>query len=137
MKELDVFLKTVVEGMKTMAEGIEVLAGKLETIAKSRGDVAPKRKAKAKAKVARKSPAKSSKKKVPQKASKRAVSKKATSPTAVDTVLGIINRSKKGVNTATLMEKTGYNQKKIANLVFKLKKQGKIKSAGKGVYLKA
>jgi len=83
MKELDVFLKTVVEGMKTMAEGIEVLAGKLETIAKSRGDVAPKRKAKAK--VARKSPAKSSKKKVPQKASKRAVSKKATSPTAVDT----------------------------------------------------
>ncbi len=133
MKELDVFLKTVVEGMKTMAEGIEVLAGKLETIAKSRGDVAPKRKAK----VARKSPAKSSKKKVPQKASKRAVSKKATSPTAVDTVLGIINRSKKGVNTATLMEKTGYNQKKIANLVFKLKKQGKIKSAGKAVYLKA
>ncbi len=135
MKELDVFLKTVVEGMKTMAEGIEVLAGKLETIAKSRGDVAPKRKAKAK--VERKSPGKSSKKKVPQKASKRAVSKKATSPTAVDTVLGIINRSKKGVNTATLMEKTGYNQKKIANLVFKLKKQGKIKSAGMGVYLKA
>ena len=35
------------------------------------------------------------------------------------------------------MEKTGYNQKKIANLVFKLRKQGKIKSVGKGVYVKA
>jgi hypothetical protein len=38
---------------------------------------------------------------------------------------------------ATLMEKTGYDQKKIANLVYKLKNQGKIKSVKKGVYLKA
>jgi len=57
--------------------------------------------------------------------------------TAADTVLGIIKRSKKGVDTAALMEKTGYNQKKIANIVFKLKKQGKIKSDSKGVYVKA
>ena len=135
MKELDVFLKTVVEGMKSMAGGIEVLAEKLETISKSRVDVTPKRKAKAK--VVRKAPAKSSKKKVAKKAPKRAVSRKAKPPTAVDTVLAIINRSKKGVNTATLMERTGYDQKKIANLVYKLKKQGKIKSVNKGVYLKA
>ena len=135
MKELDVFLKTVVEGMKTMAQGIEVLAEKLETIAKSRVDVTPKRKAKAK--PARKAPAKSSKKKAAQKAPKKAVSKKTKPPTAVDTVLAIINRSKKGVNTATLMKKTGYDQKKIANLVYKLKNQGKIKSVNKGLYLKA
>ncbi len=135
MKELDVFLRTVVEGMKSMAEGIEVLAEKLETISKSRVNVAPKKKAKAK--VARKAPAKSSKKKAVKKAPKRAVSKKAKPPTTADTVLRIINRSKKGVNTATLMERTGYDQKKIANLVYKLKKQGKIKSVNKGVYLKA
>jgi hypothetical protein len=35
------------------------------------------------------------------------------------------------------MDKTGYNQKKVANLVFKLRKQGKIKSVVKGVYVKA
>jgi hypothetical protein len=135
MKELDVFLKNVVEGMKSMAQGIEVLAEKLEIIAKSRVDVRPKRKAKAK--PVRKAPAKSSKKKAAQKAQKRAVSKKAKPRTAVATVLAIINKSKKGVNTATLMEKTGYDQKKIANLVYKLKNQGKIKSVKKGVYLKA
>jgi len=135
MKELDVFLKTVVEGMKSMAQGIEVLAEKLETISKSQVDVTPKRTAKAKS--ARKSPAKSSKKKAAQKAPKKTVSKKAQSPTAVDIVLAIINKSKKGVNTETLMENTGYDQKKIANLVYKLKKQGKIKSVKKGVYLKA
>ncbi len=135
MKELDVFLKNVVEGMKSMAQGIDVLAEKLEIIAKSRVDVRPKRKAKAK--PARKAPAKSSKKKAAQKAPKRAVSNKAKPRTAVATVLAIINSSKKGVNMATLMEKTGYDQKKIANLVYKLKNQGKIKSVKKGVYLKA
>ena len=125
MKELDVFLKTVVEGMKVMAQGIETLAEKLETIAKSRMDETPKRKAKAK--PARKAPAKPKKK---------PVAKKEKPTTAAETVLSIINKSKKGVDTATLIKKTGYNKKKIANLVYKLRKQGKIKSEEKGVYLK-
>ena len=68
---------------------------------------------------------------------KKVAVKKAAPVTAADTVLAIIKRSKKGVNSETLMKKTGYNQKKISNLVFKLRKQGKIKSVGKGVYLKA
>lgn len=123
MKELDVFLKTVVDGMKSMAQGIEKLAEKLDTIARSLMD----EKATKKAKPARKAPAKP----------KKPVPKKEKPATAADTVLAIINRSKKGVGTAALMEKTGYNQKKIANLVYKLKKQGKIKSVGKGVYVKA
>ena len=70
-------------------------------------------------------------------APKKATSKKVAPATAADTVLAIIKRSKKGVGTAVLMEKTGYNQKKISNLVYKLRKQGKIKSVGNGVYLKA
>ena len=71
------------------------------------------------------------------KAVKKAPIKKVAPTTAADTVLAIIKRSKKGVGTAALMEKTGYNQKKISNLVYKLRKQGKIKSVGNGVYLKA
>ena len=86
----------------------------------------------------KKSKAKAVKKKAVRKTLvKKAVSKKSGPATAADTVLGIINRSKKGVNTETLMKKTGYNQKKIFNLIYKLKKQGKIKSAAKGIYVKA
>ena len=70
-------------------------------------------------------------------APKKAISKKPTQATAADTVLAIINRSKKGVNSETLVKKTGYNQKKISNLVYKLRKQGKIKSPEKGIYVKA
>ena len=68
---------------------------------------------------------------------KPASKKSAGEVTAADTVLGVIKRSKKGIETAALMEKTGYNQKKVANIVFKLRKQRKIKNEGKGVYVKA
>lgn len=129
MKDLDEIIKTVAEGLKIMAQGAEVLAEKLEIIAKSRMD----EKAKREAEPARKAPAK------PEKRVKQAPAKKVAAQkpiTAVDTVLKIINRSEKGVDTPTLMKKTGFNEKKIHNLVYKLKKQGKIKSAGKGVYVK-
>ena len=61
---------------------------------------------------------------------------KVTSATDTDKVLAIIGRSKKGVSTAAIMQKTGYNQKKIANIVYRLRKQKKIKSVDKGVYTK-
>ena len=129
MKELEVFLKTVVDGMKGMAQGIEALAEKLDTIAKARMD---------KPKVAKKAPAKKvAAKKAP---AKKVVAKKAAAKkpaTAVDTVIKIINSSKKGVDTAALIKKTGFDQRKIHNVIYKLKKQGKVKSVGKGVYLKA
>ena len=123
MKEIDVFLKTVVEGMKAMAQGIEALAEKLDTIAKSRVDD------KVKAKSARKSPSKP----------KKSVAKKAAPKkpiTAAETVLKIISRSKKGVSPATISEKTGFAPKKVHNIVYKLKKEGKIRSVGRGLYLK-
>lgn len=128
MKELEVFLKTVVDGMKGVAQGIEALAEKLDTITKARMDE--------KAKVAKKAPAKkvAAKKAPAKKVVEKAAAKKPA--TAVDTVLKVINRSKKGVDTAAIMKKTGFSQKKIHNVIYKLKKQGKVKSVGKGVYLK-
>jgi putative endonuclease len=82
--------------------------------------------------------AKPAKTKAPKKVpAKKAAVKKAAPVTTADTVLEIITGSEEGVNTESLMKKTGYNQKKIANLVYKLKKQGKIKSPEKGIYVKA
>ena len=61
--------------------------------------------------------------------------KKAVKPTATEQVLMIINRSKKGVNMATLMNKTGFNQKKITNILQRTYKQGKITRVEKGIYV--
>ena len=118
------------------------MAEKLEKSAppKKLAKAKPARKTKAKPtrKVAAK-PQKAAPKKAPVKkaSAKKAVKTKKQPATAADTVLAIINRSKKGVDSATLIEKTGYDKKKIANIVFKLRKQGKIKSVGRGVYTKA
>jgi hypothetical protein len=52
-------------------------------------------------------------------------------------VLEIINRSKKGFDTATLMKKTGFDQKKVRNMLNRTYKQGKITRVAKGIYVGA
>ena len=76
---------------------------------------------------------KASKAKAPKE--KAPAEKKATKVTATAQVLNIINRSKKGVDTAALMKKTGFNQKKITNILHRTFKAGKIKRADKGIYV--
>jgi predicted GIY-YIG superfamily endonuclease len=74
------------------------------------------------------------------KAAKKASAKKAPAKkgakkvTATDQVLGIINGSKNGVDIKTLVAKTGFNQKKVTNILQRIYKAGKIKRVGKGVY---
>ena len=70
-----------------------------------------------------------------KKASKAPVKKKAVQITATDQVLNIINRLKKGADTATLMNKTGFDQKKVRNILQRTFKQGKIKRADIGIYV--
>ena len=76
------------------------------------------------------------KRKVKAKASKRGVIKKAAKASAIGAILDVITKSKKGVDTATLKKKTGFEIKKIWNVINSLKAQGKVKSAEKGVYVR-
>jgi uncharacterized Zn finger protein len=52
-------------------------------------------------------------------------------------VLKIINRSRKGIDVATLVQKTAFDEKKIRNIIYKAHKDGIIKRAGRGIYLSA
>ena len=70
-----------------------------------------------------------------KKPTKTPAKKKAVKVTATDQILKIINRSKKGVDTATLIKKTGFDQKKVRNILQRTFKQGKIKRADKGIYV--
>ena len=129
MKEVQALLKIVADGLKTLAQGVEAIAEKVDNTGGTKSSPQPGLKVKTPA--AQKT--KRLKKAAPAAAEKKAVK----SPTAAETVLTIISRAKKGMNTAAIKEKTGYNQKKVANIIFKLKKQGKIKTLEKGVYTKA
>jgi len=92
-----------------------------------------------KPKVAMKVTAKPIKAKTTKKAptKKAPAKKKPAQPTATDQVLNIIKRSKKGVNTTTLMTKTGFDVKKVRNILQRTYKMGKIKRVEKGVYVGA
>ncbi|MHC4457542.1 MAG: GIY-YIG nuclease family protein [Planctomycetota bacterium] len=82
-------------------------------------------------------------KKAPAKTTKRVATKKVPAKkrpaklTATDRVLKIINRSKKGVDAATLMEKTGFDDKKIRNILQRTFHEGRIKRAARGIYVSA
>jgi len=69
----------------------------------------------------------------------KAVTKKAPArgggKTDTDKLLAIVNRSKKGIDTAALMKKTGFDQKKVHNILHRTYKQGKIKRVEKGSYV--
>ena len=88
-----------------------------------------------KATVTKASKAKAVKATPAKKAPKAPAKKKAVQITATDQVLNIINRLKKGADTATLMKKTGFDQKKVRNILNRTFKQGKIKRVDKGIYV--
>lgn len=137
MKDLEKFLKVLSDGMKSLAKGFESVAEKVEIMANAEGveKSSPKKPAKSRAtKPSRKPAKKTAAKKAAPKTVKKASPKKTKTPIATETVYQIISRSKNGAGTATLKKKTGFPDKKIHNIIYKLKKQGKIKSQAKGVY---
>lgn len=128
MKEVEKMVKTLVDGLKSLSKGIDAAAKRIDAVTKSNKAAAPK------AKPVRRTRAKKA-------AAKKAPAKKAASAskgdTAINAVYQIISRAKNGANTGTIKQKTGFNDKKVQNIIYKLKKQGRIQSPKKGIYAKA
>lgn len=112
MKRLRRDLQSVVRSLKLLTGKMDKIAQHLESIEKPLP---------AKKRVA--------------KSSKRAATKKTSSPTATDKVLKIIKGRKKGIDTATLKEKTNFDMIRVRNIIFRLKKQGKIETKSRGIYV--
>ena len=117
MKTLKKDLLAVTKELKALTRKAEAMAKKVDKLEKAQA--AQKRKPKAK--TAKKAPAK----------------KKASALTATDQVVNIIRRSKKGADVPTLIKKTGFADKTLRNILFRAGKLGKIKRAGRGVYVGA
>ncbi len=115
-------MKQLKEDLKAVAKDLKRLTQKTDKMIKRLGK--PEKKAQAV-------------KKPKAKAVKKAVAKKPTKLSASGTVLGIIKRSRKGVDQATLINKTGFKDKKVRDITYRLRKQGKINRDLKGLYVKA
>lgn len=114
MKQLKKDLKAVSKDLKTLTQKTNRMIKKFERLEKSKTGK------KSKAGVA-----------------KKRVAGKSPRVTAVDTVLTIIKKSRTGVDKGTLKKETRLKDNNIRTILYRLKKQGKIKSAGRGIYVKA
>ena len=121
MKDLKKDVQAVARELKALTKKTQAMEKKLAKLEKSQ--VA--KKGTPKAKTIRKAP--------PRKAG----TKKSTALTATAQVVNIIEKAKKSVDAPTLIKKTGLEDKQIRNILFRASKQGKIKRAGRGIYVAA
>ena len=140
MKKLESQLKSVAKSLATLSKQVEKASqqiGKLQSVKPAPSKRTSTRKASPKKKTAAKKT--TAKKTVAKKApAKKTTAKKTTAKKTgvLDTVLGLVSRSKKGVDVVTLKSKTGFGSRQVSNALYKLSKRGQIKSASRGVYVK-
>jgi hypothetical protein len=126
MEELKQDLKAVNKELKALVKKTESLMKAVDRVEKTQA--AKPKKASPKKTIKPKAVAKVAIKITPTK-------KRSVKPTDTDKVLNIIKRSKKGITTQTLIKKTGFDDKKIRNMIFRATKMGKIKSVSRGVFV--
>jgi len=141
MKQLRRSLNAISKNLKALTKRSEKLVKALDKLEKAQAKagktkkravkrVGVKRTVSRRATTRRAAAKKPAKRKVAAKKGRRSIS-------ATETVLKIVNRSRKGVDTATLQNKTGYNTRKIWDIVHRAYKEGKIKKVSRGTYVKS
>lgn len=131
MNQLKNDLQAISKALGQLTKKTEQMTKRLERLEKSPKAKKPKR--------ARRGPGRPPKKKVARKSSVKTatVRRKSSGTTAIDALLKLINRSRKGVRIEELRRKTGMGENNLRVSLYRLKKRGEIKNAGKGIYIKA
>ena len=124
MKELESFLQNVAEGLRSLAGVIDTLADKSGQYQKfdPAGNKDPQH-------------ADSVKIKSDNGTKRRKIIRVGKTATAADTIFEVIKSNKAGIDTSDLIKETDFEEKKVRNIIYKLKKQNKIKAAKRGVYV--
>jgi predicted Rossmann fold nucleotide-binding protein DprA/Smf involved in DNA uptake len=118
------------KALKAIADSLKALSKEINSIATQVGKATkPRTKTTAKTKPVKKAT------KVPRKTTpKKPAPASEGNVSITDTIFDAIKNNDGGITNASIIEKTGFTQKQIANVVLKLKKQGKIKSIGRGIF---
>ncbi len=127
MKEMETFVKAFGEGLRTLAQGVQAIADKLDSYVGSSNDrdfePEPATNDYNPPEAAEETP-------------DNTVSQKKPATTATAVVHEAIITATKPITMGELGEQTGFDTKKLNNIIYRLRKQDKIKSVRKGVYTK-
>ena len=120
MKQLKKELQAISKALSQLTKKTEQMTKRLERLEKSSKAKKPK-----------------SARRGPGRPPKKTVRRKSSGTTAIEAVLKLINRSKKGVSIDDLRKKTGIGENNLRVSLYRLKKRGEVTNASKGIYIKA
>ena len=128
MKEMETFVKAFGEGLRSLAQGVHAIADKLDSYVDPSGsdkDFEPE-------------PAANdyNPPEAAEETPDNTVSQKKSAISATAVVHEAILAATKPISMDELSEQTGFDTKKLNNIIYRLRKQNKIKSVSKGVYTK-
>jgi predicted Rossmann fold nucleotide-binding protein DprA/Smf involved in DNA uptake len=117
-----------------LTKELKALTQKTEKIVKALGKL---EKAQAKPKPVKKAakPKKVVKKPAGKKITKKATKNKAPKGSVTDAIMGVIQASSEGVNTDQIMKQTGLNKRQVWGTINRAKKEGKVKTVKRGIYV--
>lgn len=124
-------MKALTEGLSTIVKRLNALSAKTENLIAAIEKPEIQASKPVKGKTAKKTTV------TPKATAVKPVPKKNAALTDSDRVMKAMKRYKRGVNVARLKDKTGFNDKKISNIVHRAFKKGEIKRVGRGMYVLA
>lgn len=124
MKRIQTQLKTISKSLATLSKQVERITKQVEKLQPAKKAAAKRKKTVRKAAVRRKAPP----------ARRKAAAAKGQ--TVLDTVYGVIRRSKNGATIATLKTKTGLDSRQLSNALYKLSKKRMVRAKSRGLYVK-
>jgi hypothetical protein len=121
-------MKNLKKDLRALSKKLEALVGKVDKVKKDidkleGGAVAGKGAGKTRAT-----------RKTNVRAKGRIKRKKGVAVTATDRVINMIKRSKQGLDVPTLIKRSGFEDRKVRNILARAFKQGRIARAGRGIY---
>ena len=118
MKELEILMKTFGEGLRTLAQGVHAIADKLDSyVESSKGDAGFATDTES-----------------AEESAQTVDPRQKPAANATEVVYETILGAAKPITMGELSEKTGYDRKKLNNILYRLRQQDKIKNVRKGVY---
>ncbi|MFH1954872.1 MAG: hypothetical protein ABIL06_25060 [Pseudomonadota bacterium] len=127
MKQMKKEVESLTKELKSLIQKTEKIVKALEKLEK------PQAKTKSVKKAAK--PKKPVKKPAVKKTDRKPTENKAAKGSVIDAIMGVIQANSEGVNTSQIMKQTGLNKKQVWGTINRAKKEGKVKTVKRGIYV--
>ena len=127
MKQMKKDVNALTKELKSLIQKTEKIVKALGKLEKPQASPKPLKKAP--------KPKKAVKKPTVKKTAKRPIKNKAVKGSVTNAIMGVIQASKKGVNTDQIIEQTGLNRRQVWGTITRAKREGKVKTVKRGIYV--